>query len=112
MIHYVSQMANSLSQKVDVVVIAPKGVEKNNFEKNVKIIELKMGNILKNFLTNTLILTRPNKFLRIMYEENPDIIHFNENHLWTALLLPFLRKFNILTMVHDIKPHPGRRTID
>ena len=112
MIHYVSQMANSLSKTVDVVVIAPEGVEKYNFEKDVKIIELKMGNILKNFLTNTLILTRPYKFLKVIYEENPDIIHFNENHLWTALLLPFLKKFNILTMVHDIKPHPGRRTID
>ena len=112
MIHYVSQLANSLSKKEEVVVIAPIGVEKDNFDENIRIIELKMGNVLGNFLTNTLVFTRPLKFLRTINEEQPDIIHFNENHLWTSIFLPFLKKFKIVTMIHDVKPHPGSRKID
>lgn len=112
MIHYISQLANFLSEKVDVVIIAPEGLEKDNFKKRVKIIELKMGNLIKNFLTNTLIFTRPIKFLRTINKENPDIIHFNENHLWTAMFLPFIKNYKIVTMVHDIKPHLGRKRID
>ncbi|MBZ2166312.1 glycosyltransferase family 4 protein [Methanobacterium spitsbergense] len=113
MVHYVSQLANSLAKREDVVVIAPIGIDKNNFDINhVKIIELKMGNLIKNFIVNTLIFTRPLKFIRSVYRENPDIIHFNEIHLWAALFLPYLRKFKIVTMIHDVNPHIGGRMID
>jgi alpha-maltose-1-phosphate synthase len=56
MIHYVSQIADALSKANDVVVIAPVGVEKKNFSKNVKLIELHLGHMIKTFFINTLIL--------------------------------------------------------
>lgn len=112
MVHYTSQLANSLVKKVDVVVLAPEGIEQKNFSDNVKIIELKVGNILKNVIINTMIFTRPLKFWRTINKENPKIIHFNECHPWTALFLPFLRKFKIVTMIHDVNPHLGSREID
>ena len=39
MIHYVSQLANALSKREDVVVIAPVGVKRKTFVKEIKIID-------------------------------------------------------------------------
>jgi len=112
MIHYVSQMANSLSQNEKVSVIAPLHVNKKNFCQKVNLIELNVGNIIKNFFISTLIFARSLKFLKTIYNENPDIIHFNEPHPWILLFLPFLRRFKIVTMIHDVNPHTGSRTWD
>ena len=112
MIHYVSQLANALSKREDVVVIAPVGVERKNFTEDMKIIELQVGNVIKNFFINTLIVTRPIRFLNMIYKEKPDIVHCSENHLWLSPFLPFLTKFPIVTTIHDVNPHPGDRKFD
>jgi alpha-maltose-1-phosphate synthase len=112
MIHYISQFTDALSKKEDVVIIAPFGVERKNFTKNVKIIELPLGHTIKTFFINTLIFTRPLKFLNTIHKEKPDIIHFNECHLWSSLFLPFLTKIPIITTIHDVKPHIGSRKYD
>ena len=112
MIHYVSQLGNTLSKRDDVVIIAPVGVERKTFAKDVKIIELELGTVIKKFFINTLIFTRPLKFLNTIYKEKPDIIHCNECHLWLSLFLPFLIKFPIVTTIHDVNPHPGSRKFD
>ena len=112
MTHYVSQLANALSKREDVVVIAPGGVERKNFAKDVKIIELQLGTVIKKFFINTLIFTRSLKFLNTIYKEKPDIIHYSDCPLWSSLFLPFLIKFPIVTTIHDINPHPGSRKFD
>ncbi len=110
--HYVSQLANSLSKKEEVTIIAPIGIEKKNFTKNVKIIELELGNVIKKFFINTLIFTRPLKFLITIYKEKPEVIHFNEQPLWLCFFLPFLMKYPIVTTIHDVNPHFGTRKFD
>lgn len=110
--HYVSQLANALSKRESVVVIAPVGVDRKNFIKDVRIIELELGNIIKNFFINTLILTRPVRFLYTIYKENPDIIQCNSCPLWIGFFLPFLRKYPIVTTIHDVKHHIGSRSFD
>ena len=112
MIHYVSQLANALSKRENIVVIAPVGVERKYFTKHVKIVELHLGNTIKKFFINTLIFTRHLKFLNTVYKEKPDIIHFNGSHLWMCLFLPFLTKFHIITTIHEINPHIGSRKFD
>jgi glycosyltransferase involved in cell wall biosynthesis len=107
MIHYVSQLANALSKREDVVVIAPVGIEREYFLKDVKIIKLHLGDTIKNIFINTLALTRPLKFLNTIYKEKPDLIHFNECHLWSSLFLPLFIRFPIVTTLHDINPHYG-----
>lgn len=110
--HYVSQLANALSKREDVVIIAPVGVERKNFAKHVKIIELELGNVIKKFFINTLIFTKPLKFLNTIYKEKPDIIHCNNYPLWLSLFLPFLINFPIVTTIHDVNPHLGSRKFD
>lgn len=110
--HYVSQLANAISKREDVVVIAPVGIERENFVKYVKIIELELGTTIKKFFINTLIFTRPIKFLNTIYKENPDIIQCNDCPLWLSFFLPFLIKYPIVTTIHDVNPHIGRRKFD
>ncbi|MDO8727134.1 MAG: glycosyltransferase family 4 protein [Candidatus Methanoperedens sp.] len=110
--HYVSQLTNAISKREDVVVIAPVGIERKNFLKYVKIIELELGTVIKKFFINTFLLTRPIKFLNTIYKEDPDIIHCNDCPLWLSLFLPFLIKYPIVTTIHDVNPHIGRRKFD
>jgi len=112
MIHYTSQLANTLAEEHDVVVIAPRGVARETFQQNVRLIELDLGNIVKNFIKNTLIFTRVIRFIRTVRDENPDIIHVNGYSLWFSLLLPFLHRYPIITTIHDVNPHTGSRQID
>ncbi|MDW7726661.1 MAG: glycosyltransferase family 4 protein [Candidatus Methanoperedens sp.] len=110
--HYVSQLANVLSKIEDVIVIAPVGVDRKNFKKDVKIIELELGTKIKKFFINTLIFTRPVRFLSTIYKENPDIIHCNSSPMWLSFFLPFLIKYPIVTTIHDVRPHVGSRSFD
>lgn len=112
MIHYTSQLANTLAEEHDVVVIAPRGVARETFNSKVRLIELDLGNIVKNFVKNTLIFTRVLRFIRTVRNENPDIIHVNGYSLWYSLLLPFLNQFPIITTIHDVNPHTGSRQFD
>ncbi len=110
--HYVSQLANALSKREEVVVIAPVGVEKKNFTNNIKIIELELGTVIKKFFINTLIVTRPLKFLITIYKEKPDIIHCNGSPMWLSFFLPLLIKYPIVTTIHDVNTHTGSRKFD
>ncbi|WP_158303666.1 glycosyltransferase family 4 protein [Methanosphaerula palustris] len=112
MIHYTSQLANTLAEEHEVVVIAPRGVKRETFQPNVRLLELDLGNIVKNFIKNTLIFTRVIRFLRTVREEDPDIIHVNGYSLWFSLLLPFLHRYPIITTIHDVNPHTGSRQFD
>lgn len=39
----------------------------------------------------------------------PDVVHFQQGHLWFNLLLPYLRAQPLVLTVHDARPHPGDR---
>ncbi|WP_067074991.1 glycosyltransferase family 4 protein [Methanoculleus horonobensis] len=112
MVHYVSQLANALSEENDVVVIAPIGVNRDTFSENVRLTELPLGNIARNFIVNTLIVTRPLNLIRTIRRENPDVIHIQEPHLWWSFFLPYLSKYPLVFTVHDVNPHPGDRRFD
>ncbi len=108
-IHYTSQLANSLSKTESVTVVAPIGLDEKYFEEPVKIIKMKMGNIKRNFVIDTLIFTRFLNFKHMVSNEKPDIIHFQGCPLWLAPLLPSLNAIPIITTIHDTTPHPGSR---
>ena len=102
-IHYTSQLANALANKLEIVVIAPIGVDKHYFNDNVKIIQMTMG-----FTKDLHILSRSIKFIKTIYDENPDIIHCNFCYHWLALLLLLFNKFPIITTIHDTHAHLGK----
>ena len=112
MVHYVSQFANALAEENDVAVVAPIGVDRGTFSENVRLIELPLGNIVKNFIINTLIITRPLSVIKVIRRENPDVIHIQDPHVWWSFFLPYLSKYPLVFTVHDVHPHVGSRKFD
>ena len=41
---------------------------------------------------------------------NPDVVHFQQGHLWFNGFLPLLRRFPLILTVHDPRHHPGDAT--
>jgi alpha-maltose-1-phosphate synthase len=115
LVQYVSQLANALASKVDLVVIAPEGLDPSRFpfSPDVRVRRLPVGNVVRTFVANTLRVWRPFAFLAAIGEERPDILHFNGASLWYALLLPVLaRRSAVVVTIHDVNPHPGSRAWD
>jgi len=115
LVQYVSQLANALASRVDLVVIAPEGLDPSRFpfSPDVRIRRLPVGNVVRTFVANTLRVWRPFQFLAAIDEERPDILHFNGASLWYALLLPILtRRYPVIVTIHDVNPHPGSRAWD
>lgn len=112
LIHYTSQLSNALSKNHKVFVIAPLGTETKLFNTSINLIQLHVGNILKNFIINSIIITRMMIFLKTIKKINPDIIHLQSYHPWMCLFLPFLKKYKIITTIHDVNFHKGSRIVD
>lgn len=106
-VHYTSQLSNALSKHSDVYVIAPYGIENEVFSKSVNLVQLHTGNILKNFIINSILINRVSLFLKTVHDINPNVIHLQACHPWICLFLPFLKKYKIITTIHDVDPHPG-----
>jgi glycosyltransferase involved in cell wall biosynthesis len=115
LVQYASQLANALTGKVDLVVIAPEGLDPSRFpfSPEVRIRRLPIGNVVRTFVANTLRVWRPFQFLAALDEEDPGILHFNGASLWYSLLLPLLiRRYPVIVTIHDVNPHPGSRAWD
>jgi glycosyltransferase involved in cell wall biosynthesis len=112
MVHYVSQLANALSSSEDIVVIAPIGIDKSNFDRRIRILELRLGNTIRNLALNTFLVGSNLKVIRTIRREKPDVIHCTEAHPWLGLLLPMLKGYPLVTTIHDTHPHLGSRRLD
>ena len=103
MVHYASQLSNSLSRHNQVSFITSEGFnDYNYFEKSVCIYKLPFPP--KKPLT--LAWIRVDVLLNLIKKIDPDIIHITITH---PLLLPLLicNDIPIVLTVHDITKHPG-----
>lgn len=112
MVHYISQLSNALAEKNDVAVIAPIGMDRSAFSEKVRLTELPLGDVIKNFIANTLIVTRPLKFIKAIRREKPDVIHIQQSHIWWSFFLPYLSRYPLVCTIHDVHPHVGSRKFD
>jgi len=113
---YTIALANALSKKEDVLLILvnKKSAIKDHFktiDKNVKVfltreIKYPLWKHPENFLIYFDIIKKVNEF-------NPNIIHFQEcgsgqksGTIYTVIL-SFLKKYSLVTTVHDTALHPG-----
>ena len=110
---YTAHLCNTLSRDHQVIAITPLGIDKGMFDGLVKVVSLPVGYTKRDFIVNTLIFTRMLNFLKAIKGEQPDIIHFQHGfNFWTSILLRWLRKYPIVTTLHDVEPHLGQRRLD
>jgi len=49
------------------------------------------------------------RLLREIRKFRPDVIHYQQGHMWFNLMLPLLRKYPLVVTVHDPRYHAGDR---
>lgn len=111
-VHYVSQLTNTLAEEDETVVFAPIGVDRQHFSPKVRVEELPVGNTIRNFIVNTALFPRAARFLAAIRREKPEVIHFQLTPPWFLLFFPFLREYPMVTTIHDVRPHTGSRAFD
>jgi len=104
---YMISFANGLSKFCEVVLLMPdKGLSKihrENINSEVKLRTYRLHRIRSPL--NIFLMRHLND---IVGDENPDILHIQNNgHRWSFLQLPFIKGIPIVNTVHDPFPHLG-----
>ena len=111
LLRYTAQLAAALQNHVDVVVIAPFGVQKQHFKEGTRVIELNLGFQMEDIVRSLFSSKGSLEFLRVIRREKPDIVHCIDPEILTGLLLPFTSGCCRVQTVHDTHPHIGSRRI-
>lgn len=105
-IEYTIQLAEALSRLEEVMLMLPQHRAKwfiEVLENNVNIEPYSQPRL--RYPTNLLVLYR---IIKKINSFNPDIVHFQGEHPWFNLTLPFLRRrYPLVTTVHDVVLHVG-----
>ncbi|AGF97070.1 glycosyltransferase [Methanosarcina mazei Tuc01] len=106
MVHYVSQLCNSLadfSAECDVYLIAPEGINENLF--NSRVILRKIPSIDRHGY-------RIDLMIKYLLDIGPDIIHTSMVHPFIVPLLPVLKKIApVAATVHDVQLHSDQKNL-
>ena len=113
MLHYASQLANSLAclPEIQVTAILPRGSDTSLFAPSVDLhfVDVVGGASLKELTQVPLCLLKLPHFFKVIRQSRPDILHLNNCHVWYIMTLPWLRRhYPIVSTLHDVKPHPGQ----
>lgn len=100
LVHYASQLANALVCMHGVIIIAPKGVNKEYFHQQVIIQEANISPVGK-LLHKEIISVRG--LVGAVKTINPDIIHILSNHPSICFAFPFIRKYTCIFTSHNPK---------
>jgi glycosyltransferase involved in cell wall biosynthesis len=105
MVHYASQLANSLSVYAETYVIVGDAANTSLFNDEVFInpIPLVSSGIIKKKLFNY------RKVIEQLNIIKPDIIHITANYYWIFGYYSFLRKKNVVLTLHDVNEHIGEK---
>jgi glycosyltransferase involved in cell wall biosynthesis len=104
-IEYTIELTEALSELEDVMLMLPDN-QAERFRQiigaNVNLYAFYYPRIrsLKNILMSYRLVQKINSF-------NPDIIHIQRGHPWFNLSLPFLKRYCIITTIHDVILHTG-----
>ena len=104
---YTIQLANVISKKetVMLVVFRTSNEHKDAIDKNVNLYLLGRAGRRWYHPANLLIFK---KLIRDMNIFNPDVVHLQAGGgKFDLFILPFLKKYPLVTTIHDPKLHPG-----
>ena len=109
-IPYTIQLANALSKTEKIMLLIPR----NDFvtysaliEKNVEVRTFYMAK-RHRYPTNLFGICEIIKYIK---KFNPDIVHLQSGDFWLCFILPLLKKYPIITTVHDPELHLGEERL-
>lgn len=106
----VYSMFYALKDKADVFTIGiknPKSYIAPHTEKNFYVDCPERPGITKN----TFNLKELRKIAKIIKQNRIDVIYFESQHIWNAMLMPLCPKCKKIVAVHDVIPHDGNKAM-
>lgn len=107
---YTIQLVNALSEHHTMFFIFPDNCltpeQKSRIKIGVKTIFVNLPRM--RYPTNILLM---NRIRKMCLQINPDVIHFQGGYPWYVFLLPFLKKFKLVTTIHDVTAHIGEDSL-
>ena len=104
-------MYDALKDKEDVYTIGivnPKSIIAPHTNKNYYVDCPERPGITKN----TFNLKELRKIAKIIKQNNIDILYFESQHIWNAMLMVMCHKCKKVVAVHDVLPHDGNKAMD
>lgn len=106
-IEYTIELAEALSKLIDIVLMIP-DKQAQRF-RDVINSQVKLQPFAQPRLREVKNLLFVYKMTEKIHELNPDIIHIQTGHPWFNFVLPFLKRYCIVTTIHDVILHTGDR---
>ena len=107
---YTIQLATTLSKKEAVMLMLPNRVLKEELDNSDGNIKLCLFKYPKHNYYPTLLLTAFG-IIKEIRTFDPDVIHSQVLNPLLCLILPFLKKYPLVTTFHDVKLHVGEEKL-
>jgi glycosyltransferase involved in cell wall biosynthesis len=105
-LEYTVNLANALSQYVDLTLVQPEKISKESkdlLDPRIRIISFKKPRIRD---PRNLIVMR--EMMSVIHNLQTDVLHVQEtNDFWYDLMLLLNKMPPLVTTIHDVFPHPG-----
>ena len=99
-LEYTIELTEALSELEDVTLMIPeRGLIRFSkvIKNNVKVDPFYFPRM--RYPTNMLMVY---EIVRKIYDIRPDIIHLQKGHPWFNIILPLIKKFCLVTTIHDV----------
>jgi glycosyltransferase involved in cell wall biosynthesis len=103
---YCIQQANGLARECEVLLMLPRGDSAEYahlLHPAVKFVPFDKPRLRQPLRQSKLAVA----LVRQIHHFRPDVIHYQQGHLWFNLALPLLRKYPLVVTVHDPRYHAG-----
>lgn len=107
-VEYCIQQANGLARECDVLLMLPRADAAEHVPtidpavKYVPFDKPRFRQPLRQLRTTSAILREVRRF-------QPDVLHFQQGHMWFNVALPLLRSYPLVVTIHDPRYHVGDR---
>ena len=106
---YCVRLAGGLADMANVLLLLPSGLARTRLSALDSRVSVQLFD--KPRLRQPLRQLRAGwDLVRRIKAFNPDVVHFQQGHLWFNGFLPLLRRFPLILTVHDPRHHPGDAT--
>jgi glycosyltransferase involved in cell wall biosynthesis len=107
---YTVMLANALGKHVDLTLIHPENITQDYYQ--VIDSKVKVRHFPKPRIRNLQNVAAMRRMMRLIREEQPDIIHVQEtNDPWYDMTLLLNQMPPLVTTIHDVFRHPGDRDL-
>ncbi|MBN2008148.1 glycosyltransferase family 4 protein [candidate division KSB1 bacterium] len=98
-------LANALASSHQVMLVIPRqSVEpfRHKVHPDVQLLDMTFPR-----LRNPLNLVAAIRVFHAMRQFEPDVVHFQSGFIWFSFLLPWMKRWPLVTTIHDLRPHSG-----